>query len=199
MAEPSAGDVTRLLAAWSDGDPKAGEALTPLIAGELRRLARGYMARERPDHTLQTTALINEAFVRLCEWKSAGWKDRAHFFAVSARLMRNVLVDSARAKHYRKRGGEMQRVPLDEVAVLSKASVPDYLELDEALTRLEAVDRRKSQAIELSFFGGLTVDEMAEVLQVSPSTVVRDLGFAKAWLRRGMSAQTEEEASPAKR
>lgn len=187
-------EVTLLLARWSEGDQKALEELTPLVYGELRRLARGYMARERPGHTLQATALVNEAFLRLFGWKEADWKDRQHFFAVSARLMRHVLVDRARSRGYVKRGGEMQRVLIEDAAIAAKVSDPDYVELDEALQRLEKMDPRKGQIVELSYFGGLTAEEVAQVLDISPSTVMRDLKFARAWLRRNMARKKEDQA-----
>ena len=186
-------DVTQLLARWAAGDQDALEKLTPMVYGELRRVARGYMSRERPGHTLQATALVNEAFMRLCAWNGASLKDRSHFFAVSARLMRNILVDRARAQSSVKRGGELLRITLaDNLPTASKDPEPDYIGLDEALKRLEAIDSRKSQTVELAFFGGLTADEIARVLGVSESTVMRDLKFAKSWLRRELSNDKRE-------
>jgi len=179
--------VTRLLRAWSDGDETALEQLLPLVEAELRRLARGYIARERRGHTLQTTALINEAFLRLVEAKGLRWQDRAHFIGISARLMRRVLVDHARARGSRKRGGAVQRVTLDEAAAVSPALNLDLLALDRALDALAAVDARKARVIELRFFGGLSVEETAEVLHVSTDTIKRDWRLAKLWLVREMT------------
>jgi RNA polymerase sigma factor (TIGR02999 family) len=181
-------EVTVLLSRWSNGDREALEELTPVVYGELRQVARAYMAREAPGHTLQATALVNEAYIRLCGWEEPSVKDRSHFFAVSARLMRNILVDRARTRRHAKRGGDQLRVTLsDDLAMAPKGSEPDYIGLDEALKRLEGVDPRKTQVVELSFFGGLTASEIGEVLNVSPSTVMRDLIFAKSWLRRELS------------
>ena len=152
----SSPEVTELLGRWSAGDKGALEKLTPMVYGELRRVARAYMARERGDYTLQATALVNEAFVRLCGWERVSLKDRSHFFAVSARLMRNILVDRARAKGSVKRGGELLRITLaDNLLLASKDSEPDYIGLDNAMRRLEEIDSRKSQTVELSFFGGI--------------------------------------------
>jgi RNA polymerase sigma factor (TIGR02999 family) len=180
----SPGDVTRLLRDWGNGDAGALEQLTPLVEAELRRLARGYMARERRDHTLQTTALVNEAFLRLTDARQIRWQDRAHFLGISARLMRRVLVDHARSRGYRKRGGGAERVTLDEGLVTSPEPAVDVLALDAALEALAAIDARKSRVVELRFFGGLSVEETAEVLHVSPDTVKRDWRLAKLWLLR---------------
>jgi RNA polymerase sigma-70 factor (ECF subfamily) len=158
--------------------------LLPLVEAELRRLARGYMSRERREHTLQTTALINEAYLRLVEAKGLRWQDRAHFIGISARLMRRVLVDHARARGYRKRGGGAQRVTLDEAAAVSPPRDLDLLALDRALDALAAVDARRSRVVELRFFGGLSVEETAEVLHVSTDTIKRDWRLAKLWLLR---------------
>jgi RNA polymerase sigma-70 factor, ECF subfamily len=184
LTTPSPGAVTELLRAWSDGDDGALERLTPLVEAELRRLARGYMGRERRSHTLQATALVNEAFVRLTDARSIGWQDRAHFLGIAARLMRRVLVDHARARGYRKRGGGVQRVTLNEELVASPEPALDVIALDRALEVLAAVDARKSRVIELRFFGGLSVEETAEVLHVSSDTVKRDWRLAKLWLLR---------------
>jgi RNA polymerase sigma factor (TIGR02999 family) len=184
LETPLPGAVTALLRAWRDGDDDALEQLTPLVEAELRRLARGYMRRERPGHTLQTTALVNEAFLRLTDARRVRWQDRAHFLGISARLMRRVLVDHARSRGYRKRGGGAQRVTLDEGLVTSPEPVVDVLALDRALEALAAVDVRKSRVIELRFFGGLSVEETAEVLHVSADTVKRDWRLAKLWLLR---------------
>ena len=173
-----------LLRAWGDGDDGALEQLTPLVEAELRRLARGYMRRERPGHTLQTTALVNEAFVRLTDARSVRWQDRAHFLAISARLMRRVLVDHARSRGYRKRGGGAERVTLDEMHVVAAGPEVDLVALDRALQALTEVDARKGKVVELRFFGGLSVEETAEVLGVSPDTVKRDWRLARLWLLR---------------
>jgi RNA polymerase sigma-70 factor (ECF subfamily) len=182
MTTPSPGAVTQLLRAWSDGDDAALEQLVPLMETELRRLARGYMGRERRGHTLQTTALVNEAFVRLTDARQVRWQDRAHFLGISARLMRRVLVDHARRRGYQKRGGDVQRVTLHEGLVTSPDPAFDLVALDRALEALEKADHRKSQVVELRFFGGLSVEETAQVLGVSPDTVKRDWRLAKLWL-----------------
>jgi RNA polymerase sigma factor (TIGR02999 family) len=184
LPTPSPGAVTKLLRAWSDGDDEALERLTPLVEAELRRLARGYMGRERRGHTLQATALVNEAFLRLTDARRLRWQDRAHFLGISARLMRRVLVDHARSRGYRKRGGAAQRVTLDERLLASSDPALDIVALDRALEALAAVDTRKSRVIELRFFGGLSVEETAEVLHVSADTVKRDWRLAKLWLLR---------------
>ena len=176
-----------MLQAWSAGDRTALERLVPLVHSELRRLARRYMRRERAGHTLQTTALINEAYIRLVETKAVNWQNRAHFFGISARLMRRVLVDFARERGYRKRGGGDRRVPLDEALLVGDAPDEDVVALDEALKALANVDPRKSEAIELRFFGGLSIEEAALVLEVSPETVKRDCRLAKAWLLRWLT------------
>jgi RNA polymerase sigma factor (TIGR02999 family) len=181
--------VTQLLRAWTGGSDQALEALLPLVEGELRRLARGYLARERKDHTLQTTALVNEAFVRLVDARSIPWQDRAHFLGIAARLMRRVLVDHARTRGYRKRGGDLQRVSLDEAMVVSRDLDVNLLALDRALDRLAEADPRKVRVIEMRFFGGLTVEETAEALQVSADTVKRDWRLAKLWLLRDLEGE----------
>jgi RNA polymerase sigma factor (TIGR02999 family) len=186
----SPGTVTKLLRAWSNGDEGALERLTPLVEAELRRLARGYMGRERKGHTLQPTALINEAFVRLTNARQIPWQDRAHFLGISARLMRRVLVDHARSRAYRKRGGSVEHVTLDEALAASPAPDVNLLALDRALETMAAVDGRKSRVIELRFFGGLSVEETAEVLHVSTDTVKRDWRLAKLWLLRELEGQT---------
>jgi RNA polymerase sigma-70 factor (ECF subfamily) len=188
MAPPSPG-VTELLRAWSDGDDDALEQLMPLVEAELRRLARAYMHRERREHTLQTTALMNEAFLRLTDARRVRWQDRGHFVGISARLMRRVLVDHARHRGYQKRGGGAQRVTLHEGLVMSADPALDVVALDRALDALAKVDVRKSRTIELRFFGGLSVEETAEVLQVSPDTVKRDWRLAKLWLLRELEGQ----------
>ena len=181
--------VTELLQAWSQGDETALEKLIPLVHGELRRLAKRYMARERPGHTLQTTALINEAYLRLVNSKNVRWQNRAHFFAVSAQLMRRILVDFARSRNYQKRGGGAVQVSLVEALEASDERGADLIALDDALNTLAEVDARKSQVVELRFFGGLSVEETAEVLKVSPDTVMRDWKMAKVWLLREMSGE----------
>ena len=180
-------EVTRLLLAWNEGDEGALEKLVPQVYQELRRLARHRMRRERPDHTLQTTALINEAYLRLVDLRNVQWQNRALFFALCARLMRRILVDFARSRQYAKRGGGGQPVSLDESLVVSPAHATDLVAVDEALKALTKVDARKAQVVELRFFGGLTVEECAEVLKVSPETVRRDWRLAKAWLLRELS------------
>ena len=187
MATPARGAVTELLLAWSEGDEDALERLVPLVEAELRRLARGYMARERHGHTLQVTALVNEAFLRLADARRLRWQDRAHFLGISARLMRRVLVDHARSRGYQKRGGGAQQVTLSDLlteSVEPAVDLVDLVALDRALEALAAVDGRKSRVIELRFFGGLSVEEAAEVLHVSPDTVKRDWRLAKLWLLR---------------
>jgi len=183
------GAVTALLRAWSDGDDGALARLTPLVETELRRLARGYMGRERRGHTLQPTALVNEAFLRLTDAQQVRWQDRAHFLGISARLMRRVLVDHARARGFRKRGGGAQRVTLDEELIVSAEPALDLVALDRALEALAAADVRKSRVIELRFFGGLSVEETAEVLHVSPQTIKRDWRLAKLWLLRELHGE----------
>ena len=189
---PSATDVTGLLRAWRDGDVAALQQLVPLVEGELRRLARGYMARERRGHTLQTTALINEAFVRLTGARTVQWQDRAHFVGISARLMRRVLVDHARARGYRKRGGGALRTTLTEGLIATPSPAVDVIALDRALEKLSAVDARKSRVVELRFFAGLSVEEAADVLHVSPDTVKRDWRLARLWLLREIDGQRHD-------
>ena len=187
-------EITRLLKAWSEGNDEALEKLTPLVYQELHRVARRYMAAERPDHTLQTTALIHEVYLRLVDARDVNWNDRAHFFAVCAQLMRRILIDFARSRHYQKRGGGARRLPLDEAPLVSAEPPADIMALDDALKTLARVDERKSRVVELRFFGGLSVEETAEVLKVSPETVMRDWKLAKAWLLRELSEQESHEA-----
>jgi RNA polymerase sigma factor (TIGR02999 family) len=177
-------DVTQLLRAWSEGDQEALAKLTPLVYRELHRRAHRQMAQERAGHTLQTTALVNEIFVQLIDLRGVSWRDRAHFFALSSRLIRRVLVDAARARASLKRGAGAAHVEYDENLVVSTEPRADVMALDEALTALAVLDRRKSEVVELRFFGGLGIEETAEVLKVSPETVKRDWRLAKAWLRR---------------
>lgn len=181
---PSTIHITQLLIAWGNGDQAALEELTPLVYKELHRLAKRYMSQERKGHTLQTSALVNEAFIRLIEWKNVRWQNRAHFFAVSAQLMRRILVDFARSRNYSKRGGEAQRLSLDETAFVSQERREDLVALDDALTGLAKLDERQSRVVELRFFGGLSLEETAEVLKVSVGTVRRDWSLARAWLHR---------------
>jgi RNA polymerase sigma factor (TIGR02999 family) len=184
---PSRHDVTVLLKAWSNGEESALDKLTPLVYAELHRLARRYMAGEHQQHSLQATALLNEAYMRLIDWRNVRWQNRAHFFAVSAQIMRRILVDYARSRKNQKRGGDACRVALDEAFVFTKEKSPDLVALDSALQRLAELDERKSKVVELRFFGGLSVGEAAEVLKVSPFTVHRDWRLAKAWLHRELS------------
>ena len=182
MTKVSSREVTRLLVAWSDGDRAALEQLAPIVQPELRRLARRYMGQQHAGHTLQATALINEVYVRLMGWRNLRWQDRAHFFGLSAQLMRRTLVDHARRHNRRKRGGEAIEVSLDEAAIVSPERSADLVAVDEALERLATFDPRRSQIVELRFFGGLSVEETAEVLKSSPRTVKREWSLARAWL-----------------
>jgi len=184
MTNLSRRDVTLLLQAWSEGDPSAPEKLAPLIYAELHRLARRSMRREHAQHTLETGALLNEAYLRLADWKNARWENRAHFYGVAAHIMRRVLVDHARSRGFQKRGGGERPVALDENLVASPERGPDLVALDEALDRLAKMDSRKGKVVELRFFAGLSVEETAAVLDVSPFTVIRDWNLAKAWLHR---------------
>ena len=177
-------DITELLLAWNGGDSDALGRLMPLVEVELRRLAHNYMSRERSGHTLQTTALLNEAYLRLVDSSRVRWQNRAHFFAVSAQLMRRILVDFARARQKQKRGGDFVKVSLDDALEVSQQRSPDLIALDDALKTLAGFDERKCKVVELRFFGGLSVEETAEVLNVSAITVMRDWGMAKVWLLR---------------
>ena len=180
-------EITKLLLDWSNGDQSALERLTPLVYEELRRLARRYMVHERAGHTLQTTALAHEAYVRLIDQSRVQWRNRAHFFAIAAQLMRRILVDYARRRRYAKRGGERQKISLEPAAVVSQEITADLVALDDALKSLADIDSRRSRVVELRFFGGLSVKETAEVLSVSVETVMRDWNLARAWLYREMS------------
>ncbi|PYK61452.1 MAG: RNA polymerase subunit sigma-70 [Verrucomicrobia bacterium] len=175
-------EVTQLLAEWSHGDNGALAELTPLVYEELRRLAHHFMEGQRPEHTLQTTALVNEAYMRLADQTKPSWQNRAHFFAIAARAMRQILVNYAKSSRAQKRGGGALRVELDEAALVSPEESKEIVDLHEALERLAALDSRKAQVVELKYFGGLNYDEMAEVLKISPVTVRRDWEFAKLWL-----------------
>jgi len=180
-------EVTQLLVAWGNGNKAALEKLMPLVYDELRRLAHHYMRREHPGHTLQTTALVNEAYFRLVDQKHVHWQNRAHFFAISAQLMRRILIDHARSHQFVKRGGGAHKVSLDEVAVVAQEQAADLLALDDALRSLAAIDERKGRIVELRFFGGLSAEETAEALKISPRTVMREWSMAKAWLYRAIS------------
>jgi len=187
--KPPIGEVSGLLRAWGDGDRRALDQLTPIVYDELRRLASHYMRGERPGHSLQATALVNEAYMRLVDYKGMQWQNRAHFFAVSAQLMRRILVEHAR-RHNLKRGGGVQHVSLDETAIVGGDRGADLVALDDALDALARFDARKVQVVEMRFFGGLSVEETAEVLKVSSVTVMRDWSTAKAWLYRELSGGT---------
>lgn len=188
MTPASPQEVTRLLAAWSDGDEAALEQLVPIIHAELRRLAKHYLKRERPGHTLQTSALVNEAYVRLINWKTARFENRAHFYGVSAQLMRRILVDFARRRP-RVQGDSVRHVSLEDALSVAAEPDADLVALDEALVELAQLDPRKARIVELRFFGGLGVEETAEFIGVSPATVLREWNKAKAWLYRELSAQ----------
>jgi len=179
-----ASDITRLLEAHREGDPAALERLTTLLYGELRRIAAYYLRAERPDHSLQPTALVHEAYLRLAEQRDFHWRDRAHFFALAARVMRRILVDHARARSAEKRGSARRVVPLDETLDVVASTDLDLVALDDALVALERLDPQQSRVVELRYFGGLTIEEAAEVIGISPATVKRDWTMAKAWLRR---------------
>ena len=182
MTKPLMHDVTQLLIKWSNGDKAALDKLMPLIQEELRRLAHHYMSRERPGHTLQTTALVNEAYLRLVNRKDVHWQNRNHFFAIAATLMRSILVDHARSHAYAKRGGGAHKTELDEAMVVSKERAAEVVALDDALKQLANFDLKQSRIVELRFFGGLTIEETAEVLHLSPATIKREWSTAKAWL-----------------
>jgi RNA polymerase sigma factor (TIGR02999 family) len=184
-------EITQLLMKWSQGDKSALDQLVPLVYPELRRLAKRHMNRENPGHTLQTSALINEAYLKLVDQQNVEWQNRAHFFAVAAQLMRHILVDHARTRNYAKRGGGAPKVPLDEAAALTEQRAAELIALDDALRDLATLDERRSQIIELRFFGGLSLDETAEVINISPSTVQREWRAAKAWLHHTMTNRGE--------
>jgi RNA polymerase sigma factor (TIGR02999 family) len=182
--------VSELLQAWTDGDRGVLDRLTPIVYDELHRLARHYMKGERPGHSLQTTALVNEAYMRLVDYKGMQWQNRAHFFAVSAQVMRRILVDHARRRNL-KRGGGVQHVSLEDTAIVGGDRAADLIALDDALNELAKLDARKAEVVEMRFFGGLSVEETAEVLKVSPVTVMRDWRTAKAWLYRELGGTTD--------
>jgi RNA polymerase sigma-70 factor, ECF subfamily len=187
MVLPATHEVTQLLKAWTGGDEQALEKLTPLVYRQLHQVAQSCMAGQRPDHTLQTTALVNEVYLRLVDCEQVNWQDRAHFFAVSAQLMRRILIDFARSRGYQKRGAGATHIPLEEAPSVGSEPDPNLVALDDALKALAAVDERKAKVVELRFFGGLSIDETAEVLKVSVETVVRDWRLAKMWLLRELS------------
>ncbi len=187
MARPPSHEITQLLHAWSSGDRAALDRLVPLVYDELHRLAHSYMRREHSDQVFQTTALVNEAYLQLVDTDKVNWQDRTHFFAIAARLMRQLLVHSARSRNAQKRGGGIRRVSLSDSVVFAAKPDADLIELDDALAALAEVDARKARVVELRFFGGMTLEEAAEVLKVSANTVWRDWDLAKAWLHREMS------------
>ncbi len=191
-ASASTHEITHLLRAWSSGDEGALEQLTPLVYGQLHRLAHSYMSREQPGQTLQTTALVHEVYLKLVDVENVEWQNRAHFYGLCARLMRRILIDFARSRNYQKRGGQIPHIELEEAATVSAVVGSELVAVDEALKQLAAVDARKSEVVELRFFGGLTVEETAAALGVSSETVMRDWKLAKAWLLRELS----HEASP---
>ena len=195
MARQYSGEITRLLVSWSDGDASALEQLIPLVSGELRLLAHAYMRRQGPGHLLQTTALVHEAYLRLVDAQSLKWQNRAHFYGISAKLMREILVEFCRAGHAQKRGGGATSLSLEEAAVIPKAPDAELLALNDALDDLERFDQRKARIVELRFFGGLSVEETAEVLKIAPITVMREWNKAKAWLYQAISAAEGEGAS----
>ena len=184
---PSPNDVTQLLVAWKNGDEGARDELMSVVYQELHRLAHHYMKRESAGNTLQTSALVNEAFLKLANQRDVDWRNRAHFFGIAAQMMRRILVDYARSRRYAKRGGGMRPISLEEGIIVSQERSAELVALDEGLERLAEMDPRKSQIVELRFFGGLSIEETAEVLEVSAGTVMRDWTLAKAWLRRDMS------------
>ena len=187
MTPPETAQITVLLKAWAAGDAAALDRLTPLVYDELHRMARRYMRNERAGKTLQTTALVNEAYIRLVDVNNVNWSDRVHFFAVASRLMRRILVDAARAKAYQKRDAGGPKVSLDEAVEVPDTPTPDFAALDDALNALEAVDARKCQVVEMRFFGGLSVEETAEALHLSVGTIKRDWRLAKSWLARELA------------
>jgi RNA polymerase sigma factor (TIGR02999 family) len=187
MDLPARSDLTRLLVAWSEGEEGALETLTPIVYQELHKLAHRYMRAEKPGHLLQTTALINEAYLRLIDWKNVQWKNRAHFVGICAGLMRRILVDFARSHNYTKRGGHALRVSLKEAMGYSNEREADLVEIDDALISLAQIDSRKSQIVEMRFFGGLSVEEIAAALHISERTVMREWSLAQAWLHKELN------------
>src|SRR5262245_1038546 len=191
---PEPAEVTRLLVEWNNGDQTALEQLLPLVNAELRRLAAGYMRREKPGHTLQTSALVNEAYLRLIDQQHVSWQNRAHFFGIAAQLMRRILIDHARSHQYAKRGGGALKVSLDEAAAATVERAAELLAVDQALEKLTAMDARKGRIVELRFFGGLSLEETAHVLGISSPTVQREWRAAKAWLHRMLTSGESDEA-----
>jgi RNA polymerase sigma-70 factor (ECF subfamily) len=189
MATLATDDLTGLLIEWRQGDKAALDRLTPLVYDELRRIAHRYVQRERNGHTLQTTALVNEAYLRLAGAQNVDWQNRAHFFALTAQVMRHILIDHARRRHYAKRGGEAQQVSLDEAVLMPAKRAAELVVLDEALDELAKLDSRKSRVVELRYFGGLSLEETAEVLEISVMTVRRDWRAAKAWLYKAVNSE----------
>ena len=194
MSQPSRHEVTQLLLAWSSGDQTALDKLTPLVYDELRRMAHRYMSRERPGHTLQTTALVNEAYLRLVNREAVEWQNRAHFFAIAAQVMRHILVDHARSHAYAKRGGGTRTISLDEAMLVSQERAAEVVALDEALKGLADIDPQQSRIVELRFFGGLTIEETAAVLQLSAATIKREWSTAKAWLYHELAKNNRYDA-----
>jgi|SRR5262245_690423 len=186
-------DLTQLLVDWGNGDQAALEELLPLVNTELRRLARSYMQRENPGHTLQTSALVNEAYLRLVDQRNVRWQNRAHFFGIAAQLMRRILIDHARSHRYLKRGGGALKVPLDEAATVIEVRAAELLAVDEALVKLTSIDARKGRIVELRFFGGLTIEETADVMGISTPTVQREWRAARAWLHRTLTVEQPDE------
>lgn len=191
MDAPDSHELTQLLEAWSDGEEEALAKLAPLVHAELYRLAKRYMSRERADHLLQTSALINEAYIRLIDWKAVRWQNRAHFFGVAAQMMRRILVDYARSRLYAKRGGGAVHVSLDQVGLASSVTTAEVTALDEALTKLGTIDPQQARVVELKFFGGLTIKETAEVMAISVDMVKREWSTARAWLYREMTGNSK--------
>ncbi|HMF57613.1 MAG TPA: sigma-70 family RNA polymerase sigma factor [Pyrinomonadaceae bacterium] len=190
MAVASPNEVTQLLEDWSNGDRAALDKLTPLVYEEMRRIAHRYMSRERAGHTLQTTALVNEAYLRLVKRKNARWQNRAHFFAVAAQIMRHILIDHARSNTRAKRGGDNLKISLEQSVIMSPERATELVALDEALNSLAEIDPRKSRIVELRYFGGMTVEEVAEVLKISHATVEREWRSAKAWLFKAVNSES---------
>ena len=194
MSKHPTEEITQLLLAWGKGDEGAFDRLMPLVYDEMRKIARRYMSRQRPDHTLQTTALVNEAYLRLIDSSKVQWQNRAHFYAISAQLMRRILVDFARARTNQKRGGGAQKVVLDGALTITSEPGADLIALDDALNELAKLDRRQSQIVELRYFGGLSEDETAEILDISARTVRRDWSLARAWLYRQLNQEESDDS-----
>ena len=194
MSKHPTEEITQLLLAWGKGDEGAFDRLMPLVYDEMRKIARRYMSRQRPDHTLQATALVNEAYLRLIDSSKVQWQNRAHFYAISAQLMRRILVDFARARTNQKRGGGAQKVVLDEALTITSEPGADLIALDDALNELAKLDRRQSQIVELRYFGGLSEDETAEILDISARTVRRDWSLARAWLYRQLNQEESDDS-----